>query len=704
MAITPKAPGQISAPNTLTGEAVGNVAAPNTLTGEAVGNVATPNTLTGEAVGVVAAPNTLTGEAVGNVATPNTLTGEAVGSVSAPNTLTANAAGSVSAPNTLTGEAVGSVSAPNTLVGVTPAAFPRTLTPLVDMNFAAKSYTQSGTPVAFDDLFTYSRASSATFTNRRAKATGGYDYFLDTDYVGDVTNLVTYSEQFDNAFWFKPNTAVTTNSIIAPDGTTTAEKVTKTGLTGNDRISKKILGLPAATYTLNCYVKNFDVPSGGKTNLTFRNDSVSGSIIARAEFVWSGNIISSGNINSGVGDLSFRDAGGGWWLISLTGLFSATDLGVNIDINRGTGSTLGNSIYLWGAQLTESAKVLPYVKTLDAPVTQTFTETLRTEYDAATGENLGALIEGGSTNLAFWSEDFSNAAWTKSNAIVTPNSIIAPDGTISGDLVSLSTFTAQIKRVITVVPLTKYTLSFYVKKGTTTDLKYSVYDFTNLADIISPTSYFSEIGTDWTRVSVTFTIPVGCVSAAIYPVRDSAVTGTAYFWGAQLEALPFASSYIRTEGAAVSRSGDNLSLPSAGNFNASEYSVNVEFKISNIVRTRSNSAYLYSINDGTNANRIINLISSEKNRILNSVGVDFSNPSLLVNGTTYKSTSTFISDTVTGYEDDAFFGSRSPYPTVSPLTTINIGASISSSFLIFGHISKFATYDKALTAQEITLL
>ena len=81
------------------------------------------------------------------------------------------------------------------------------------MNFAAKSYTQSGTPVAFDDLFTYSRASSATFTNRRAKATGGYEYFLDTDYVGDVTNLVTYSEDFSNADWLKYDITAINNTI-----------------------------------------------------------------------------------------------------------------------------------------------------------------------------------------------------------------------------------------------------------------------------------------------------------------------------------------------------------------------------------------------------------------------------------------------------------------------------------------------------------
>ena len=230
MAITPKPAGGIAAPNTLTGEAAGNVAIPNTLTGKAVGDVSAPNTLSGEAVGTVAAPNTLTGEAVGDVAAPNTLTGEAVGDVAAPNTLASQSVGSVAAPNTVTTKAVGAVTAPNTFSGVTPAAFPRTLTPLVDLNFAANSFAQNGVAKDSSDILTYSRPSSATFTNRRLDVNGDWEYFLDTDYVGDVENLLTYSEQFDNASWIKNGiTLSSTNKHIAPDGTMSAENITSTG-------------------------------------------------------------------------------------------------------------------------------------------------------------------------------------------------------------------------------------------------------------------------------------------------------------------------------------------------------------------------------------------------------------------------------------------------------------------------------------------
>ena len=668
MAITPEAPGQISPPNTLTGEAVGVVAAPNTLTGEAVGVVAAPNTLVGEAVGAVAAPNTLVGEAVG----------------------------SVSAPNTLVGEAVGSVSAPNTLVGVTPAAFPRTLTPLVDMNFATKSYAQSGTPVAFDDLFTYSRASSATFTNRVAKATGGYDYFLDTDYVGDVENLLTYSEQFDNAAWSKSNVSVTANMEIAPDGTFSADRYTENNALSYKRLSQSL----GATLNATPHVFSIQIKAAGR----------------KWVLIWSDNLgkgayfnISTGTLGTDTSDngASIVNKGNGWYECSISNIMDgvADQPSVYLALENGNANYQGDGtsgVYIWGAQLTESAKPLPYVKTINAPVTQTFTETLRTEYDAATGEALGALIEGGSTNLVTRSEEFDNAAWVKSNAIVTPNSISAPDGTISGDLVSLSTFTAQIKRNMTVTALTQYTLSFYVKKGTATDLKYSVYDFTNLADIISPTSYFSEIGTDWTRVSLTFTTPVGCVSAAIYPVRDSAATGTLYIWGAQLETLPFASSYIRTEGAAVSRSGDNLSLPSAGNFSDILSTVHVK---SNINGLNAASRYNYAI--GTGSERVYSLINTENISFriqkagITSVSVVGAFPT---GGALYTSTIAYSNTEANGYVNKLNVGADTSVLIPTLTGNIYIGTNTSIGEHLFGHISKFATYDKALTAQEITLL
>lgn len=40
-----------------------------------------------------------------------------------------------------------------------------------------------------------------------------------------ATNLLTYPDQFDNAYWSKTRATITANTIAAPDGTLTADKL-----------------------------------------------------------------------------------------------------------------------------------------------------------------------------------------------------------------------------------------------------------------------------------------------------------------------------------------------------------------------------------------------------------------------------------------------------------------------------------------------
>lgn len=47
------------------------------------------------------------------------------------------------------------------------------------------------------------------------------------------TNLVGYSEQFDNAAWTKARSSITANLATAPDGTATADKLVEDTTTSN---------------------------------------------------------------------------------------------------------------------------------------------------------------------------------------------------------------------------------------------------------------------------------------------------------------------------------------------------------------------------------------------------------------------------------------------------------------------------------------
>ncbi len=145
------------------------------------------------------------------------------------------------------------------------------------------------------------------------------------------------------------------------------------------------------------------------------------------------------------------------------------------------------------------------------------------------------ILRRGPKNLLLFSNTLTNAAWTKANA------------TVSGSTVTTTLAAHAVYNQFTVIPLLTYTFQFKAQRGTMTDLKYSVYDATNAADIVSPTTYFSQTnGSTATTITVTFTAPFGCVSARVYAVRDSGVTGTVVLSDCQVEVGESAGAYAVT--------------------------------------------------------------------------------------------------------------------------------------------------------------
>lgn len=175
-----------------------------------------------------------------------------------------------------------------------------------------------------------------------------------------------------------------------------------------------------------------------------------------------------------------------------------------------------------------------------------------------------------SKNLLKYSQQFDNAAWTKTDCAIAANDTAAPDGTTTADKVTLTVGAAQsIAGTYTVVAATTYTFSIWVKLGTATALKYAIYDVSNSGDIVAATSYSAT--TSWARYAITFTTPAGCTSVSIRPVKDSAQDNgtTAWIWGAQLEAGSVARTYYPTTDKQLlmdySRPRKNLLLPNQAN-------------------------------------------------------------------------------------------------------------------------------------------
>ena len=173
-------------------------------------------------------------------------------------------------------------------------------------------------------------------------------------------------------------------------------------------------------------------------------------------------------------------------------------------------------------------------------------------------------MEGASSNVVLASDLLNNFRWLKGNTGVTGDADTSPDGTMAADRITINSSAHALLQVVTVLPSTTYTLSFYAKNIDADDAGYSIYDRTLSTNIIPSTSYISQLNTStYTRVSVSFTTSPTTTGLNVFLMRDTGSTGSLLMWGVQLEPLPFPSSYIRTVTSTVTRSADSITVPAA---------------------------------------------------------------------------------------------------------------------------------------------
>ncbi|HEA3088971.1 TPA: hypothetical protein RVR74_001259 [Aeromonas salmonicida] len=189
-------------------------------------------------------------------------------------------------------------------------------------------------------------------------------------------------------------------------------------------------------------------------------------------------------------------------------------------------------------------------------------------------EREGLLIEGQSTNL------ISNSSARGTN--YQGNLIIVESGggsaTISNNVSSPNTSGAIARRVLvfplsSLLPNTTYTYSVLC----TGKHDIGVYGPALTAASSQVSGSVSGIG----RSLITFTTNStgGSCTVELYASdnKDNYSPDTFTLYGIQLEALPFASSYIPTNGAAVTRGADVAQLPALGNMVALGFAVCAEF-------------------------------------------------------------------------------------------------------------------------------
>lgn len=137
-------------------------------------------------------------------------------------------------------------------------------------------------------------------------------------------------------------------------------------------------------------------------------------------------------------------------------------------------------------------------------------------------------------NLILYPEDASNSVWEYGYLDVDSNGNLDPfGGTTSRKWDGWDGTRSTIKQRVGVTTGVEYTLTFYAKKGTVTDMKWGVKNTVD-EEIVAPTSYISQTTQDaWELVTVSFTST--SANLYVYLSYDNGSTGTFQVWGANLD-------------------------------------------------------------------------------------------------------------------------------------------------------------------------
>ena len=358
--------------------------------------------------------------------------------------------------------------------------------------------------------------------------------------------LLGYTQDFSN--WAKTvaGDTVTLNAATAPNGLQTADLWVADGTSANHRLDQTVSVQPT-TGTYSFYAKV-------QTASAFIQISQSGNNAGWVNF----DLVNGTKSDQGTGITgSITSVGNGWYRCSA---YNTNSPSANLRLSLVTGlsatrietAAISSGIYLWGAQLSDSASLDSYVPVYGAAVTSAAYYGPRRDFDPVTLACKGLLVEEQRTNLQLNSNVFGTSTFA---ATVVAGAAASPSGLIDASSLACTSTSGRAILSTSVTSGIVYTFSVFIKAGTNTS------------------AYIELAGTSGSGGQVVFNLSNGTVTSgtggAIVPAPNgfyrcsvtSTATGTGasdmrigtgdatsktvFVYGAQLEAnASFATSYI----------------------------------------------------------------------------------------------------------------------------------------------------------------